>query len=350
MAVNEHDGIEEGAQDARLAALYRSAAVEEPSERLDRLILDAARRPLGAPAPAPRIPWWHAWRAPFAFAAVGVLSVSVVIIAQREGGEPLTIQAPAPSPAVPAVESPVQTPSAPAPREDAPLRSHAPASRTPGAAQGSAAGALPEPRRAREATGQDERFSPDESRLRSAPQAPTPPEFPRQTRDTTDASRGQGVRALEGEIGEQRGEKALERAEPERPFAAAPAPQPVAPAPQAPPPSPPPSAAPPMVQAKPAPPPPAAKPEAFPRPAAKPMARPPAEAGDSSSAAPAARREELSAPTLAGLVRDLDGRPPSQWIDRILTLRAQGRREDAGALLAEFKRRYPHEPLPPALQ
>jgi hypothetical protein len=104
-----------------------------------------------------------------------------------------------------------------------------------------------------------------------------------------------------------------------------------------------------MVQAKPAPPPPA-KAEALPRPAAKPMARAPAEAGASSSAAPAAKREELQTSTLAGLIRDLDARPPSQWIDRILTLRGQGRREDADALLGEFKRRYPGEPLPPALQ
>jgi hypothetical protein len=350
MAVNERDGIDgvdEGADDARLAALYRSASVEEPSERLDRVIRDAARLPSGAPAPAPRVPWWHAWRAPFAFAAVGVLSVSVVIIAQREGGEPLTIHAPLPAPAV---EPPVQTPAAPAARGDASARSDARAPQTAKAAEGSAAGTLTEPKRAREPTSQDERFSPDESRLRSAAPPPPPLELPRQSRDT-DALRSQGVRGLEGEV-EQRGEKALPRAERERPFTAAPPPQPAAPQAALPePPAPPPPPAPPMAQAKPAPPaPPAAKPEAFPRPAAKPMARPPADAGLSSSPAPAARREELQSPALARLVRDLDGRPPSQWIDRIVTLRGQGRREDADALLAEFKRRYPDEPLPAALQ
>jgi hypothetical protein len=52
----------------------------------------------------------------------------------------------------------------------------------------------------------------------------------------------------------------------------------------------------------------------------------------------------------AALITELEGQPASRWIERIVTLRRDGRRHEAEALLAEFKLRYPSEPLPPSLQ
>lgn len=49
-------------------------------------------------------------------------------------------------------------------------------------------------------------------------------------------------------------------------------------------------------------------------------------------------------------LEELDGRPPERWVERILELRRQGQRSEAGELLAEFRRRYPAHPLPPELQ
>jgi hypothetical protein len=55
-------------------------------------------------------------------------------------------------------------------------------------------------------------------------------------------------------------------------------------------------------------------------------------------------------PAIAALLAELDGRPPARWIERVLELRRENRREDADAVLAEFKRRYPDEPLPPSVR
>ncbi|HEY0335861.1 MAG TPA: hypothetical protein VGC70_00860, partial [Burkholderiales bacterium] len=52
----------------------------------------------------------------------------------------------------------------------------------------------------------------------------------------------------------------------------------------------------------------------------------------------------------AALIAELEGAPASRWIERIVTLRRDGRRQEAEALLSEFKLRYPSEPLPPGLQ
>jgi hypothetical protein len=317
MAVNEHDPEEPSAEDVRIAALYRSAADEQPSERLDRVIREAARRPFEAPRPAPRAPWWHAWRVPVAFAGVAVLSVSVVMIAQRDGGEPVTMGVPPPD-ALRESAVPAEAASAP-----------------PVAADATSQG--------REAT------RPGRSPPRSEP--------PRATQDRAFA---------EGELAgsaQQRSGAApspgMERSAPEagaaEPARTAPAPQ-RAPAPLQRLPPPPPA---PETEAKPAPPPqPEGKapppPEAGPAPAppaAKPVMRAPGEAA-AGPAAPTLQirgsaQESLSLP---GLIAELDGRSPQQWIDRVVLLRTQGRREDADALLREFRRRYPEEPLPPGLQ
>jgi hypothetical protein len=54
------------------------------------------------------------------------------------------------------------------------------------------------------------------------------------------------------------------------------------------------------------------------------------------------------APAVAAIAAELEGRPPAAWLDRVATLRRDGRTEDADALLAEFRRRHPDEPLPEA--
>ena len=53
---------------------------------------------------------------------------------------------------------------------------------------------------------------------------------------------------------------------------------------------------------------------------------------------------------IGGLKAELDSEPPARWLERITTLRREGRRAEADALLAEFKRRYPEERLPASLQ
>jgi hypothetical protein len=62
------------------------------------------------------------------------------------------------------------------------------------------------------------------------------------------------------------------------------------------------------------------------------------------------RERRVQTPVIAPLVAGLEGRSPSLWIQRILELRQQDRRAEADALLAEFKQRYPEEPLPATLR
>jgi hypothetical protein len=86
-----------------------------------------------------------------------------------------------------------------------------------------------------------------------------------------------------------------------------------------------------------------------PAPAARPYAAP----------APAAKQaplttdrrsatSDLRSPAVAALIAELDQRPASEWLARIASLRRDGRSSDADALVAEFKRRFPDEPLPPS--
>ena len=90
---------------------------------------------------------------------------------------------------------------------------------------------------------------------------------------------------------------------------------------------------------------------------AKPAPGAKAAPADAASAAGRASQQQMdrispapAAPALAALIGELDARPPALWLERIIALRREGRREDADALLAEFKRRYPEEPLPATLQ
>lgn len=337
MAVNEDDPLD--ADHARIAALYRRAAVEEPPERLDRLVRDAAHEPFEPTAPPPRVGWWHAWRIPVAFAAVAVLSVSVVIIAEREGSEPLTMQAPAPAAAP--MERPAASASdglpAPTPAPAAP-----PAQRSD-LASGAAATAPAEPRLSARKSTIDEPPASLEQRNQSVrSSAALPQELGKQNREP-DAKLPAADSASERR--ENTTDRPIDRPSLER--SPSPAVRSAAPA-EPPPPSPNlPNRPQSIGQA----------PERFAAPTGRTPSRPPESKIDAARApaqapvAAASKRQDVQQPAaLAALLAELDGRPVEQWVARVLSLRAEGRRDDADAVLAELKRRYPEEPLPPELR
>lgn len=74
------------------------------------------------------------------------------------------------------------------------------------------------------------------------------------------------------------------------------------------------------------------------------------------AAAAAARRADRAEaaleapPDITPFTTELEREPPARWIERITGLMRQDRRREAEALLAEFKRRYPLERLPPSLE
>src|SRR5688572_13591097 len=106
MAVTGRDGddprerdadLPHDAADARIAALYRQASGEEPPARLDRAI-QTASRPMRTQSERPA-PWWLPWRAPFAVAALAVVSVSLVtLMMEQEPERTATLQDALPTP------------------------------------------------------------------------------------------------------------------------------------------------------------------------------------------------------------------------------------------------------------
>jgi len=322
MAVNEHDGYEE---DARLARLYKEAAREEPPAHLDRALRAAAREGAGRPAPARTTSsWWAPWRLPFAFAALAVVSVSLVTLMIEEDRERVTSVPVSPPPRVyEREEAKIAQQPAEAP---ASIQGPRDAERSPRAQRQDARKLEPE-------------FAPEPpsttSPRREAPRAEAPaaaPEAGPRTLQKAPASAAEpspvlgalGASAPRGTSSEVQAPRTEDRA------AAAAAPEQA----ERPP-------------AKPAPPPPAAgapAAERAPAPAAKP--------------APAVRglqREDYGmlarpSPEVARHIVDLESKPPAAWIERVLSLRREGRTAEADGLLAEFRRRFPGEPLPTELQ
>jgi hypothetical protein len=333
MAVNEHDTDVAGAEERRIAALYRQSATEEPPSRLDALIRSAAHRPFQSAVPAERAPWWQVWRLPLALACVAVLSVSVVTLIQRDGGDPLMLEPPA-SPPVSA-----QPPLPPADvAADAPAKAQAQAeaqsqpTKPPRpdniANERSARGVDPGPNAGPPAQVRGQSAGPElrESPSREPAARDLAEREARRFKPEEEAAR----RATEGVTSrEQDAALASQRAavteQQAAPPLASPVPKPAAPAATA---APPPS------------------PRAF--------AKAPVDAATASASA-AKRLDQPGAPgavppAIAALLAELDGRPPARWIERVLELRRENRREDADAVLAEFKRRYPDEPLPPSVR
>jgi hypothetical protein len=58
----------------------------------------------------------------------------------------------------------------------------------------------------------------------------------------------------------------------------------------------------------------------------------------------------LPPPDISSHVAALENRPPAAWLDEVRSLQRQGLLREADRLLAEFKRRFPQEPIPAELQ
>ena len=87
-------------RDPSLSSLYRLGASEEPSPALDARILAAARRET-ATVPVRRRPAWIHWLAPMGVAATVVLSISLILISEREEPDLLPAAAPMVAPSMP---------------------------------------------------------------------------------------------------------------------------------------------------------------------------------------------------------------------------------------------------------
>ncbi|HEX2827211.1 MAG TPA: hypothetical protein VHP37_12760 [Burkholderiales bacterium] len=314
MAVNERD-FEFGPDDAKIAALYRDAARDEPPAALDAAVSRNARSAVAPRSAEPRASWWMPWRVPFAFAAVAVLSVSVVLVADREGGAPMKLEQREAAPA-----------AAPA-REPAPMTSPKAADTAPaGPEPTTVPGQAPAGTRAKTVTAppappETDAAGPAENRIAASGQAgeagraKAEPEARRDERESADRLQALAKRRAEDSAKVIRDEPA-----PQPPLAAT------------------------------APPPPAAAREAAPAAgAAAPAMRPYAmqDAKPLASQRRAAAADAMT-PAVAALVAELDKRPPAEWLARIAALRREGRAADAEGLLAEFRRRFPEEPVPPA--
>lgn len=308
MALNQ--GNEQRPEDARIAALYREAAGEMPPERLDRLIRDHARRPEQSLTPAKQRFQWSPWRLPFAAAAVAVISASLVVVMIEERGEPAAL-----SPANPAPEA--RERSASRDEREPRLLSQAPTESEPVANRPEE----PVPKAKQSAVPSLRSSAP------KAPSEPKPIDAPhRPDAAPTDARvpSGQGSKARvapdESQTSSVGGRDAAVAAAP--PSAVPPA-----------------TVSPPLTSAGPAQEPTTA--------AAKPV---PPNNALASRRMEAARAAPKSSRPVAALIAELEGEPAARWIERIVTLRRDGRRQEADALLAEFKLRYPSEPLPAGLQ
>lgn len=102
-------------RDARLAAVYRTGAQQQPPEGLDDTIRAAARRAVAA-GPRRNADRLRRWSVPLSLAAVVLLSVTLVTMMREEGVDRLMPGEP-PSriqPPVAAVDGPAQVPAQPA--------------------------------------------------------------------------------------------------------------------------------------------------------------------------------------------------------------------------------------------
>ena len=329
MALNDRDArdvLPDGA-DARIASLYEESSRETPPAHLDRRIAVAARA--GAPGGLEKgLPWWTGWRLPLATAAIGVVSASLIALMLHEDRERLASVPPPRAPSTIAEEpSDARAPNVPA---DARI------SATP-EARGEDAPARkkpPEPRR-----GLSERRSEPplsgQQRRADAQQIPSAEKTTRAETEPPPAQTGAPAAPVAQPSREVQ-EQALES---RSTAAAAPIP---APAPE------------PALAVKPAPPemrtaPPSAN-MARPaptKPSAK-MARPPSRAPASETSTPPP--DSQAAVDISRHLAELEKAAPAAWLERVHLLRREGRSREAVSLLAEFRKRYPFEAVPPELQ
>lgn len=294
MAVNDQDK----AADDRIARLFREAAHEEPPAHLDNAIQRASRAS-GRPRPSRTQTWWGPWRLPFAFAAVAIVSVSLVTLVLEEGGERLT-------------DAP-QRPIEAKPQAPAELEAAAPGARSVPAEQSVQLDSRPPPAPDRGATRERAKTLQENTGSGNAGM----PATERQSR----AGETSSVQPRVGEAATSRpseGATALQKT----PKSSAPAP----------------------ISAR------DAAAESSGAPAATPAPAPPAvEAAPAPPAAARMRKSESMAPPrgdAASEIAKLEREPPAVWLERIVILRGEGRESEADALLAEFKARFPGAALP----
>ena len=317
MAMKRDDGLEMSQEDERIAGLYRRISVEDPPPYLDARIAEAARLEPGSRVAPKRRAWWVPWRVPFAVAAVAVVSVSLVsLMMEHEGGE-LTL-APGDSqlraPAVDAMPVPSQAQPEVRPQRGEPTRAQ---SQSPPGARRYDKTDAPAERRAlaRESSGDRERSAASPPAVVAAPEPP-PAAPPAAMRDAATISESAPGRA---EIGAAAAARDSQKEQAQALSAPAQAPAPLQSRAAAPAPAP---------------------------------ARAPAPAGSlrTFKRADSAESEAAVASAVSKLVVELSGRPPAEWLERVATLRREGRRPEADALLEEFKRRYPDQPIPADLR
>ena len=325
--------------DARLAALYRAAAHDEPPPALDDAIRAAARRAVASrPRPAGAT-FGRAWRGPLSIAAVLVLAVSLVIVMREEAPQ-----------------------FAELPRADTPMTE---AERKPAAAAGDAAvpktilapdvqrsgniGLKPPPTASPAMGIRSEAESPaadallrKESAASSAPplaaKRAAAEAFPGRT-DTRDKQTPSANQPREHSNMQSRGDFAVAEPLPAQAKAARQA-EAAAGA--------------------------SATPGAAPRAAeVGSMSEPNAQTASGAASADSAARESAqlrmqSAPAakpaappaaqFAGAMSSYANLPPEKWLERIEELRKQGRLDEAKTSLAEFRQRFPDHPLPASLK
>ena len=298
MAVNDaHPDSSD--RDAHIAALYRQAAREEPPARLDQSVRRSAREIAGTPAV--RHPW--RWHLPLAAAAVAIVSASLVTLMLEQG--PDHVQ-PQPDSTRSTVQKRAHPQAGPLAEPSGPTTAESPEARGAQSVETKRQSARPSYRKDVPPVPQ----AADQHGSQVAGEA----QSSRSEIDTRENSSPGEVTPSTPRVG-----GGLASA----PFGSA------ARVEQAPPTPAPTEASPPERIGT--------------APAAKPLQR------QVSPAASMERRDTKTATVPESLLSGLEGRPPSAWFERILELRKQERRADAEVLLAEFKRRYPHEPLPAAL-
>jgi len=364
MAVNEHRsaGDPQTPEEARLSALYRQAARETPPADLDSRIAAAARGGAWTTSGGRLLSWLNTFRVPLATAAVLVVSASLVIT-MREEHENRVVTLPGAQPSAPAEAAPV--PQTSIPGEPAPVPET-------GAAR-------PAAQVERNAERQREVTSGDRAHEAPKRRAPSPPSERELRKEHSGIAYGKYMKSSPtNPSAGDKGENLEPRASPSSVEQQAPT---AARAPVAAPPadhaaaSPPPAPEPKVLSE--------AVPGSIPAPAgpgalgalrrAPPrefMRSPSPQAQATEPVPPVAAaeargertREErrvalerlqalnLPPPDISALVAALEVRPPAAWLDRVRLLQREGLLLEADRLLAEFKRRFPEEPVPSDVQ
>lgn len=337
--------------DAKLAALYRVAAIDEPPTALDDGIRAAARRAVASKPRIAGLPFGRSWRVPLSIAAVVLLSVSLVTVMREEAPEvalPSRTDAPPPGrdhklaePNSAAGKSNAEVPQIPLRGDEKPksvgLKPPRQAQSTGMGLHGFTASpeAVTESKKELAAADRLETGSRSAPQLanRAAPEA-LPVTADRQENNVT-APAGKSRQSVKDEVRRDVGvsEEAQQRLEAVKPTGSPAATGTRTPGPVATPP--------------------AASVLAPGAATAKDHLMP--EAGSvtrESSLAPVQATQVAKplalppAAQMAGTAQDYPGLSPGKWLERIEELRKQGKFEEAKTSLAEFKQRYPDYPLP----